>query len=77
MWKQSRGLASTTKGYGLMEKLLKPLKEVEPGIGVRRSKLYQLFADGTLETVTIGRRRSVPRFVLVESVARLREEQHR
>ena len=44
-----------------MNKLLKPLKEVEQVIGVRRSKLYQLFADGTLETVTIGRRRFVPR----------------
>ena len=60
-----------------MDKLLIPLKEVEQVIGIRKSKLYQLFADGTLETVTIGRRRFVPRAALVEFVARLREDQQR
>ena len=40
------------KGIWLMDKLLIPLKEVEQVIGVRKSKLYQLFADGTPETVT-------------------------
>lgn len=57
-----------------MDKLLLSLKEVEQVLGVRKSKLYELIAQGTLETVSIGRRRLVPRVALKEFVDRLREE---
>ena len=60
-----------------MEQLLLPIKEVERVLSIRKSKIYELIADGTLETVTIGRRRLVPRTALVEFVARLREEPQR
>jgi excisionase family DNA binding protein len=42
-----------------MEPLLYSIPDAARALSVGRSKLYQLIAEGALETVTIGRRRLV------------------
>jgi len=47
-----------------MESLLISIPDAARALGLGRSKLYELIAEGRLETVSIGRRR----LVRVESV---------
>jgi len=42
-----------------MESLLTSIPNAAKALGLGRSKLYELIAEGRLETVTIGRRRLV------------------
>ncbi|MCZ7526150.1 MAG: excisionase family DNA-binding protein [Acidimicrobiia bacterium] len=46
-------------------------------IGIGRSLLYDLLADGTIESIAIGRRRLVPVDALDAYVERLRAEEAR
>jgi excisionase family DNA binding protein len=42
-----------------MEAILCSIPEAAEALGLGRSKLYELIAGGSIETVTIGRRRLV------------------
>lgn len=42
-----------------MESLLVSIPDAAKALGLGRSKLYELIAEGRLESVTIGRRRLV------------------
>jgi excisionase family DNA binding protein len=57
-----------------MEKLLLTIPEVAESVGLGRSKVYELVAAGTIESVSIGRSRRVPRDAVVRFVTRLRDE---
>lgn len=50
-----------------MEPLLQSIPDAASSLSIGRSKLYELIADGKLETVSIGRRR----LVRVESIRAL------
>lgn len=50
-----------------MDQVLASIAEAGKALGLGRSKVYNLIAEGRLETVTIGRRR----LVRVESVKAL------
>lgn len=56
----------------MVEPLLYKPEQAASVIGIGRSKLFELIADGQIETVQIGRSRRVPAQALVEYVARLR-----
>jgi excisionase family DNA binding protein len=43
-----------------MDKLLFTVTEVADALGVGRSKVYELMADGSLYSVKLGRARRVP-----------------
>lgn len=43
-------------------------------LGIGRSKLFELIAEGEIETVQIGRSRRVPAQALEDYVARLRQQ---
>lgn len=58
-----------------MDRLLLRPEECAELLGIGRSKLYQLLASGSLESMTIGRRRLIPREAIVEFVQRERQEQ--
>lgn len=60
-------------GVNEMEPILCSILEAARALGVGRSKTYQLINEGTLETVTIGRRRLV-RIQSVQSLADKRQE---
>lgn len=51
-----------------MEKLLLKPEEVAAAIGVGRSKIYQLLADGSLPSVRVGKALRVPADALKEWV---------
>lgn len=55
------------------ERLLYPLTEAAVQLGIGRTLLYEEIAEGRIETVTIGRKRLVPRQALVAYVERLRD----
>lgn len=57
-----------------MEKLLYAVTEAAEATGLGRSKLYQLMADGKIESVKCGKRRLIPRDALEAFVAQLRQE---
>lgn len=42
-----------------MERLLQSIPDAANSLSIGRSKLYELIADGKVETVSIGRRRLV------------------
>ena len=42
-----------------MERLLYPIPDAAKALGLGRSKIYELLADGQLESISIGRRRLV------------------
>ncbi|MDP9419063.1 MAG: helix-turn-helix domain-containing protein [Actinomycetota bacterium] len=58
-----------------MEKLLLTPEEASEALSIGRSKLYELLADGTLESVAIGACRRVPRAAIEQFVDRLRTSQ--
>lgn len=58
-----------------MDKLLLRPEECANSLGIGRSKLYQLLASRRLESLTIGRRRLIPREALLAFVERERREQ--
>ncbi len=58
-----------------MEKLLLTPEEASEALSIGRSKLYELLADGTLESVVIGACRRVPRAAIEQFVDRLRTSQ--
>jgi len=55
-----------------MEKLLLTPEEAAEVLGIGRSKLYQLLADGTLDSVKLGGLRRVSVDALREFVSELR-----
>lgn len=57
-----------------MENLLLRPEEVAEMLGIGRSKVYELMADGRLTNVAIGRSRRVPREAVAEFVSRLTAE---
>jgi len=44
-------------------------------LSLGRSKIFELLAAGTLESLTVGRRRLIPRQALTEFVERQRQAQ--
>ena len=55
-------------------KLLLSIEDVMQATSLRRSKVFELLADGSLESCHVGRRRLIPRTALDAFVARLRAE---
>jgi excisionase family DNA binding protein len=63
-------------GYAAGEavsKLLLTPEEAAEALSIGRSKLYELLADGSLESVAIGACRRIPNTALHDFVERLRE----
>ena len=58
-----------------MEPKLLRIPDAAEALGIGRSKLYELLADGTLPMVKIGRRALVPTRAIEEYAARLEAEQ--
>lgn len=58
-----------------MDALLLTPVEAARGLGIGRTKVYELMAAGALRSVKIGRARRVPASALAEFVARLAAEQ--
>ena len=50
-----------------MEPMLCSIPDAGKALGIKRSKIYDLISNGTLDTITIGRRR----LVRVESIRAL------
>jgi excisionase family DNA binding protein len=57
----------------MTERLLYPLTEAAELLGIGRTLLYEELAHDRIETVTVGRRRLIPRQALEAYVERLRE----
>lgn len=57
-----------------MERILYPVNEAFERLGVGRSKLYELIADGEIATVKIGRRTLIADADLRAYAERLRDE---
>ena len=57
-----------------MTRLLHPLPEGWEILGIKRTKFYELIADGSIKTVQIGRRRLVAHEELVRYAAELQGE---
>lgn len=55
-----------------MLKLLHKPEEAAQLLGIGRTKMFELIAEGQIETVQIGRARRVPTQALEDYVARLR-----
>lgn len=55
-----------------VDKLLLTPEEASEALSIGRSKLYELLADGSLESVAIGACRRVPRAAIEQFVERLR-----
>ena len=58
-----------------MRKLMNEVPEACERTGIGRSMMYQLMANGAIESVKVGKRRLIPEDALEEFVARLRAEQ--
>ena len=58
-----------------MEPLLIGVESAATALGVKRSKLYELIATGSLKSVKVGTRRLIPAEALHEFVALLEAEQ--
>lgn len=56
----------------MADKLLLTPEDAAAALSIGRSKLYELIAAGTLETVVIGACRRIPRAALDDFVDRLR-----
>ena len=57
-----------------MDKLLLTPEEASEVLGIGRTKVYALIADGDLLSVRIGNSRRVPRDAVDEFIARLEDE---
>ncbi len=57
-----------------MEKLLLRPEECAAALGIARTKVWALLANGEIESVKVGRRRLVPADAIDAFVARLREQ---
>ena len=57
-----------------MDKLLLTPEEAAEVLGIGRTKVYALIADGDLLSVRIGNSRRVPRDAVDEFIARLEDE---
>ena len=57
-----------------MDKLLLTPEEASEVLGIGRTKVYALIADGDLLSVRIGTSRRVPRDAVDEFIARLEDE---
>ncbi len=75
----SRGASSTPstpkaseQGRYPVDKLLLTPEEAAEALSIGRSKLYELLADGALESVAIGACRRIPCVALQDFVERLR-----
>lgn len=55
-----------------MEKLLLRPEEAAEALGLGRTKLYSLIAAGEIESLTIGKRRLIPREAVSDFVERAR-----
>lgn len=60
------------KGRYSVDKLLLTPEEAAEALSIGRSKLYELLADGALESVAIGACRRIPCVALQDFVERLR-----
>lgn len=58
-----------------MNKLLLHPEEAAEVLGLGRTKLYALLAAGEIESLTVGRRRLIPKDALEAFVQRQREAQ--
>lgn len=58
-----------------MEKLLYRPEEAAEALGVGRTTVYALLASGEIESLTVGRRRLIPKDALEKFVQRSREAQ--
>ena len=56
-------------------KLLVSAEEAAAILSLGRRKIFELLAAGTLESLTVGRRRLIPRQALTEFVERQRQAQ--
>ncbi|MDP8936312.1 MAG: helix-turn-helix domain-containing protein [Actinomycetota bacterium] len=56
-----------------MTKLLLDVEAAVEATSLGRSKLYELMADGTIESVKVGKRRLIPADALAVFVEKLRE----
>lgn len=56
----------------MRDRLLYPLSEAAELLGIGRTRLYEELAQDRIETVTVGRRRLIPREALVTYVESLR-----
>ena len=66
------GPCAPSGAAGAGSRLLLTTREAARSLRISRSKLYQLLADGSIESVRIGASRRVPADALTEFVARLR-----
>lgn len=58
-----------------MEKLLLRPEEAATALGLGRTKIYSLLALGEIESLTVSRRRLIPRDAVEAFVKRVRAEQ--
>ena len=57
-----------------MNELLIDIRTAAARVGLGRSKFYELVQDGTIESVTCGRRRLIPVAAIEAFVEQLRKE---
>lgn len=57
-----------------MQSLLYKPEAAASALGIGRTKIFELIAEGAIETVQIGRSRRVPAQALEDYVARLRHQ---
>ncbi len=72
MTSRLRAEGSAGRGWPDVERLLLKPEEAADLLGIGRSKLYELLAQGAVDSVRIGGSRRVPRAALEEFVERLR-----
>ena len=63
--RDDRADPETIVGDGLLT-----IKQVAEWLQLSRSRIYELLADGSLPSVTIGRARRIPRRALIELASR-------
>jgi excisionase family DNA binding protein len=69
------GSSMMTRWGGVVHKLLLSPEEAAEVLAIGRSKLYELLAEGAIESVAIGTCRRIPTDSLAQFVDRLRSEQ--
>jgi excisionase family DNA binding protein len=65
-------LGGLAKDYELVNRLLFTPEQAALALGIGRTRLYRLIADGALESMKLGRSRRIPRACLEEYVERQR-----
>ena len=58
-----------------MDKLLLSPADAGDMLDLGRTKIYELMQSGQLESLTVGRRRLIPREAISDFVQRVRDEQ--